>query len=587
MKVPDSPDPTAEPARNAVLLAARQALDVDTLSGSRVLAVSFTAGNPVLAAAVVNRLIDLYVRDQLAAKFRAVQRAQDWLESRAAALRREVRDAEDRVAAYRTREGLVRGMHAGLDAEQISTLSENLARARSELAQAEGRSDTARNGAGAVAEAALAPSVVEAQQQADVLTAQLHSLLIRFGPNHPDVRAAQRQMDEARRAVAAARERVVGATDAEVRAARARVASLEQDLASARTQSEAQGTAQIPLNEMERDLEASRTLLQSVLDRLQETRQQAAVESADARQLSLALPPGEPSFPRTRATLAATAAFGAVFALLVAYAMELMDTTLKSGEAVREQLGLPCLALLPHVGRRALRWMQIAEYPAHKPMTPFAEQVRALRAGLWLGRERPRTLAIAAARPAEAKTTVALALARSAALSGERVVAIDCDIRHPSFARLMGGDAEPGLADLLRGDAQLQDVLRKDPVTDMIYVPAGRGGPETLGLFMSEAMGRLLQALRHDYDFVLMDAPPAHAMTDTRAIAQIADATLLCVRWGSTPRAVVQNAIDLLETAGASLAGIALTRVDARAHRRSGAADLEICHRRYRRYYQP
>lgn len=578
LATPPAPDPTSEPARNAVLTAVQLALNVHPVTGSRVLEVTFTAGDPVLAASVVNRLMDVYIRDQLASKFRAVRRAQDWLESRAAELRVEVRTAEDKVAAYRTREGMVRGMHAGLDAEQISTQTENLERARSDLAQAEGRLDTARNGAGAAALAAVAPSVVEAQQQVDVLTGQLRSLLVRLGPNHPDVRAAQRQVEQA--------QRVVGATGADVRAARARVAALEQDLAHARTQSETQGTAQIPLREMERDLDASRTLLQSVLDRLQETRQQAAVESADARELSLALPPGEPSFPRVRPTLAAAGAFGVLFGLLVAYLMELADTTLKSGDEVRAFLGLPCLALIPRVERRALRWMPIAEYLAHKPTTPFAEQVRALRAGLWLGRERPRTIAVAAARPAEGKTTVTLALGRSAALSGERVVAIDCDIRHPSFPRLGANEPEPGLADVLRGSARLEDVLRKDHLTDMAFVPAGRGGPETLGLFMSEGMGRLLQTLRQDYELVLLDAPPAHAMADTRVIAQIADATLLCVRWRNTPRAVVLNAIELLEAAGASVAGIALTRVDARAHRRSGAADAEACHPRYRRYYQ-
>ena len=230
---PRTADPASETARNAVLLAVQQAIEVRAVAGSRVLEVSFTAGDPVLAAAVVNRLIDVYIRDQLAAKFRAVRRAQDWLESRAAELKAEVRTAEDRVAAYRAREGMVRGMHAGLDAEQISTQTETLARARSELAQAEGRLDIARNGVGVAAQAAVAPSVVEAQQQADLLVTQLQSLLARLGPNHPDVRAAQRQVEQAQRAVAAARERVVGATEAEVRAARTRVAMLEQELARA------------------------------------------------------------------------------------------------------------------------------------------------------------------------------------------------------------------------------------------------------------------------------------------------------------------------------------------------------------------
>ncbi len=578
--------PGQESSRDAVLLAAQQAVQVRTVNASRVLEVSFTSEDPHLAASAVNALMDVYVRNQLTAKFRAVQRAQDWLESRAQALRGEVRAAEDRVAAYRNRQGLVRGMHAGLDAEQISNLTEGLARARSELAAAQGRLDAARNGAGAEAEAAVAPSVVQEREQEDQLTAQLHSLLTRLGPNHPDVRAVQRQLDQVRRSVAAAEGRVVSATEAEVRAAGARVEALEHDVAKAQAQSESRAEAQVPLNAMERDLDASRTLLQSVLERLQETAQQAAVESPDAREVSLALAPAEPSFPRTGPLLAAAVAFGVLFGLMVVYVLELSDTTLKSGEDVRAWLGLPCFALVPFVGRRARGWLRIEEYAAHKPLTPFAEQLRALRAGLWFGPERPRTVAITAARPAEGKTTITLALARSAAMAGERVVAVDCDIRSPSFPDRLGGAAEPGLADCLRGVARLEEVIQKDPLTNMAYIPAGTAGPDTFGLFMSEAMGQVLQALRHEYQLVLLDAPPAHAMTDTRAIAQIADATLVCARWRRTPRAVVQNAIELLEAANASVAGVALTRVDARTHRRSGYADAEACHPRYGRYFR-
>src|SRR5579883_382235 len=558
-------DPASEPARNAVLLAAQQALTVKAEPGSHVLAVSFTAGDPVLAAAVVNRLMDFYVRDQLAAKFRAVRRAQDWLESRAQELREEVRAEEDRIEHYRAQQGMVRGMHAGLDAEQISTITDNLARARGELAQAEGRLEAARGGAGAAALAGVTPSVVDAQQAADLIAAEIRRRAATLGPNHPEMRALRQQLAAAEAAVGAARARVVSATEAEVRAARGRVAALEQDLAAAQARAQTQAEAETPLHAMERDLDASRTLLQSVLDRLQEIRAQAAVESADAREISLALPPTAPSFPRTRPMLAAAGAFGLVFGLMAAYTMDLADTSLGSGEDVRRHLRLRCLALIPRVRRRALRGALLCEHAVAAPMSAFAEQVRALRTGLWLGHERPRIVAVAAARPGEGKTTVVLSLARSAALSGER---------------------EPGLGEVLRGAATLEAVLRRDHLTNLDFIPAGDAGPETLSLLMSEAMARLLQQLRADYDFVLMDAPPAHAMADARVIAHLADATLVCARWRATPRAVVQSALEMIEAAGATVVGVALTRVDLRVHRRSGAADAELCHRRYRQYWR-
>jgi polysaccharide biosynthesis transport protein len=123
-------------------------------------------------------------------------------------------------------------------------------------------------------------------------------------------------------------------------------------------------------------------------------------------------------------------------------------------------------------------------------------------------------------------------------------------------------------------------------LTSMDYIPAGAAGLEMGGLFMSEAMARLLQTLRQEYELVLMDAPPALAVSDTRMIAHFADATLFCARWRRTRRETVRNAIELLEEAQANVIGVALTRVDARAHGRSGYADAEACHSRYRQYFR-
>jgi Mrp family chromosome partitioning ATPase len=99
-------------------------------------------------------------------------------------------------------------------------------------------------------------------------------------------------------------------------------------------------------------------------------------------------------------------------------------------------------------------------------------------------------------------------------------------------------------------------------------------------------MALLLQRLRAQFDLVLLDAPPAQAMTDTRVIAGIADATLLCVRWRSTRLDVAANALALLVEAGANVVGAALTRVDANVHLRSGAADAEVYHPRYGGYFR-
>jgi len=575
--------PTRDAGRDATLLAVQDAFDAHTVKSSRVLEVTFKAEDPLVAATAVNNAMDIYIKDQYAAKHRAVDRATEWLNKRAAELRREVRDGEDRIAAYRARQGLAQGMHAGMDAEEISNLAEDLVHARTALGNAEAKLDAASGRAGAAAQAAIAPSVVQLRASQDLISAQIQAQQGRLGPNHPEAIALRRQFADAQRAVAAETARVVGATEAELRAARERVATLEQDLHNGEQAADRSAAAQVALSAMQRDADASRLQLQAVLDSIQRTGQQAAIESSEAHEISLALPPATPSFPRPLPLMAAAAAFGLLFGLLVVYLLELADTTLRSGEAVRAAFGLPCFALLPEMSRRRLGHLSVDEYVGRKPLSPFAEQVRTLRAGLWMGAERPRVIAVTAARPGEGKTTVALALARSAALSGEHVLVMECDLRRPTFALRMKASAPEGLADCLRGKLTALEAIRTDAATSMDVMQAGRVGTDLPDRFLSDTMARMLSDLRQRYDLILLDSPPVQGIAEARILAGIADATLLCVRWCATPHPVVQHTLELLEEAHAQVVGCVLTRVDARAHMHSGYADADVYHRRRRK----
>ncbi len=585
-EAPAAAGPVLDDVRDAVLLAVQQATTATAAHTSRVITVTFTSRDRVLAAAAVNMVMDIYIKDQLGAKFRAVRKATEWLEGRVGELRAQVREADDRIAAFRAGHGMIQGMQAPLDAEAVSHLNEGLVHARADLAAAEARLDAARGRAGATALAAIAPSVVQLRAQQDSLRAQLQGLDARLGPNHPDVINLRRQLEATERAVGAETARVVAATAADAAAARERVTTLQAGLNQARQSEDKISQAQIPLSAMQRDADAERALLQAMLGHIQETAQQAAVETPDAHEVSLALPPESPSSPRVLPIMAGAGAFGLLLGLLAVYLAEITDRSLRSGAEVRAALGLPCFALIPEIPRRQLGRMPVAAYAAMKPLSQFAEQLRALRAGLWLGRDRPRIVAVTAARPAEGKTSVALALGRAAALTGERVCVLDCDIRQPSFGRLLLADGEAGLTDLLGGHATDEQVIRQDKLTGMHFIAAGSPEANAFSLFMSETMARLLQRLREQFDLVLLDAPPAQAMTDTRVIAGIADATLLCLRWRSTPLGVAENALALLHEAGANVVGIALTRVDAHAHLHSGSADAGVYHPRYGGYFR-
>lgn len=585
--------PIPDPGRDATILAVHDALRVAPMHMSRVLEVTFTAEDPLVAAAAVNNAMDIYIKDQFTAKAAAVRRATMWMDERAADLRAEMRKAEDRIAAYRAEHNFSQGMHADLDQEKITHLNEDLITARAELAAADARADVARGGAGASAQAAIAASVAPLRTNLEELTAKYQAQNSRLGANHPDAESSRRQIDDARRAVDAEIARVIAATAQDRRAANERVVTLTANLRNARNDADAEAKARIPLNAMERDADAARAQLLALLERVQQTAQQHALETSEAHEISLALPPRQPAWPRPAPTMAAAAAAGLLLGLLLVYLLHLTDTTMHSGEDVRNFTNLPCFALLPELSRRELRSSAVEDFVVRRPLTAFAEQVRAVRAGLWLGMEQPRVIAVTAARPAEGKSVLALSLARSAALSGEKVLLIDCDLRRPSLAHRLRADNSAGLSELLRGKAEFADVLHGDPFGGpsggrgggMHFIPAGKISGDAFGMFMGPEIARMLADARRDYALIVLDSPPVQAITEARVLAAIADATVLCVRWRGTPRAVVSYALEMLDDAHARVAGIVLTRVDPGAHVRSGYADAEVYHHRHKAYF--
>lgn len=587
-----APEPPAEvpPEDRAEIAAAEEARDrllVQVVRNSRVVQIQFTSEDPVLARDVANTVADLYIADQLEAKFNTVRRANEYLGGQVRDMRQELQQTEARIAELRATSGIQRGTNpGGISAEQLSKLNTDLIESRNRQASAEARLAAAQRGGGADLAAIGSPSLITARAALDAARLQLQQLQATFGSRHPDVSAAQARANDAQRAVATETGRVIDALRTEASAAAANARSLEAQLRNQEARVNQSQSSEIQINALERSADALRGLLRQVLERAQLTGSTNAIEKADARVLSVATLPGVPSFPKVTLFVAAAVVLGVLFGLLVIWFLEQADSTIRSGDEVRSSLGLPNLALVPMLRRGLLGRHRVEDYVVRKPLSPFAESMRTLRAALWLGAEPPRVVVITAARPGEGKTTTSVALARSAAMNGERVLLIDCDVRQPSLGRIFRAEGAAGVTDLLLGQAVLERIIRRDHLSSLDYIPAGAAEIHSLGLFMSEAMAGLLDRVRRDYDLIVLDAPPALAMADARVVARLADATLLCVKWRDTPRSVVRNSLGLLEDAHARVVGAALTQVDAKVHGRSGYADAEVYHPRYGGYFR-
>ena len=564
---------------NNVVLAAQQALAVNVLSGSRILSVSFTSRDPALAAAGANLTMQLYLEHQRAQSFADLGDAQSWLEGNALTLQTQLDRTETELASARAAAGIIPGAQANLTTEAASRITASLVDAQAGLAMAQARLSSAANGDAA---AAIAPSLQPLRKEQADLSAQVQSLEEQYGSDYPELVSARTSLSAIDSEIAAETGRELDAAQAEVAADKAQVASIASALNGARAESEAQDVEATPIRALEQHEDAERAMLRSVTLQADQLAQQSALTKPAGFILSEAPVPQTPSSPRRALVLGAALALGFFLGLMLAGLADALDTSFRSGGELRRAVGLACLALVPEI--RAPR-----DAPITKPFSVFSEQMRALRTGLGLVTEigaGSQVIAITAARPDEGKTTLTIALARALALSGLRVIAIDGDIRQPSFDAIFYTLGAPGLTDHLSGLSPIDEVILQDRRTKLSVISAGTQVREALSLFLSPRLPAMLAQLRNDYDVILIDVPPAFALAEARVLAGLADSALLCVRWGKTPRRVVRAATILLSEAGVHLAGVALTRVNAVQHGRSGFPDAEIYQPRYGGYFR-
>jgi len=192
------------------------------------------------------------------------------------------------------------------------------------------------------------------------------------------------------------------------------------------------------------------------------------------------------------------------------------------------------------------------------PDSPAAGQYRVLwQRVLRLAATRPvRLLAITSAGRGEGRTTTAANLALTAAADGRATLLVEADLRHPSHARLLGLAPRAGLAEVLEGRAELgQALTRLGPLALLVAGVAQDAG----AALRAPAAAALAERLRADWELVILDAPPALAFADGDRLSGEADAALLVVRAGRTPRPVVRTALDAL---GDRAAGVVLNDVD-------------------------
>jgi capsular exopolysaccharide synthesis family protein len=140
-----------------------------------------------------------------------------------------------------------------------------------------------------------------------------------------------------------------------------------------------------------------------------------------------------------------------------------------------------------------------------------------------------RVVMITSALPGEGKTSLASHLSTSLARSGLKTLLLDADLRNPSIHRLFQLSPEPGISEVLRGEASLDDVVATTGVAELNVITAGQCDYLTLRVLSQGGMGGVFSKLKDQYDFVIVDSSPILPVADALLIAQQCDAVLFSI----------------------------------------------------------
>lgn len=586
------------PVADLVTDSIQKHLDVVREGSTYIVAIHFRSLNAAKAANIANAFARAYLQASIEAKVRSAVQQSAWYSQRMSSVSAAAQQADTNLAQFKAANGIVDASGGDTVAQQqIGTVTEQLANAEASAAAARtnaqaAKAQIAQGGLDSVSSVLNSPTIIEMRRQRADLLRSRDEVSSRYGPKHPETLKVTQQVEGLEQQIRDESQRIVSGLESDARAAEAKVASLRGGLTTLKGELATNSRASVQADTLKREADARNAMMSQLAASAQQSEQQQHVNQSQATIVALASVPTKAAFPSVPLFASLGLALGLIAGVGATVASETLDPGVRTAEAVERELGVPFIAFSPLIPPRLLKVdggdIQPWDYVVAKPMSAYAEALRTARTAIKLSDldRQFKVVAITSALPAEGKTVCSVSLARVMAMSGERVLLIDCDLRRNALKGLLPNPSAAGLVEVLMGTAPLGSVITPDVVAGLDVLPLHKAAFTPRDMFGTAAMRDLLHSLKDHYDHIVLDGPPVLAVNDARTLATLADVVLMIVHWGTTPKPAVQAALDQLKHDKAPIAGVLLTMVDTRSSLASGAAGSSYYSGRYARYYQ-
>ncbi|RPF71178.1 GumC family protein [Aurantiacibacter spongiae] len=526
----------------------------------------------------------------------------------------ELNEAEQAVADFRQTRGMLVGAGGMEDYQQLNRIAVEAASADAlEAADAQRAAGVAGAAGARTTAGATSPVLQQLIRQNNELAQQYSDLSTTLGPNHPRMQSLQAQIDRvasdmrreqnavvaataAQNAADASRERQLAS--AEARAAAARAGNLRSRMNQLTGKAYANTANNVELAALERRAEVARAAYITTAERAQNIRAEPDTTGVNSTLVSAATVPTDPISPNPKKATLAALIGSFIIAMLLVLAIELLDNRLRSSEQLARLFGLRTFGMLPQLEDGLPE--TVADNPVlTKPQSLYSEVSRSMASRVLEGAGHPgrHSVLVTSPLPGDGKSSVALSLAAAATALGHTAVVLDLDLRNKQtniLREIQARSGTPSLLDCLRTNsesgelmlpgavgphaAETEDGHTAGPVvlstTEAIHDPAA--------LIKGWQVARLMNELKDRFDLVVINAPPVLAVHDARTLSQLADQTLVLVKWGKTTIEQLRVTMQML---GGSVTAAVINQVDYARHASRSYGDMADFYMNASRYY--
>ena len=554
--------------REKMLQLFQKKVKVAVVPKTMVMEIQFLSSDAKLAAEVPNRLGSDFITRSFKTRYQTTMEASGWLSQQLDELKRNVEAAQKNLNAYQKERGIIGSdENNNITLSKLDDLSKELTQAEADRITKEARYRLAQTGNPELIGTLVPDTVLPVlrTQQAQLET-QLADAKTRYGSAYPKVVQLSSQLNQVKTNLDREMSDILSRFKNEYQAA----VKTEGDVRGAfnRQEQEAysKGESYSEYAILKREVDSGRDLYEDLQRKMKEAGVQASLKVTNVDVIDPAVITFKPAKPNLPVVLSLGMLGGIFLGLLAAYVSESLDHTVLTPEDVESITVLPNLAEIPKIPTEKME-NTLARSPVvlQLPESGFAESFRALRTSLMLSTAGgpPKLIMVTSSLPGEGKSTVACNLATTLAMSGTRVVLVDADLRRGKLANQFSIELNAGLSGCLTSMAKWRDVVQTPlEMANLQVLCCGHRPPNPSELLASPKMLEILNELRSEYDFLVVDTPPGLAVTDPILVSPYADAMLLVARCGQTHRHALRRMSERLSRAKAKVAGVVFNAFD-------------------------